>query len=598
MASPPLLRSLPARERLDLPAPEPVGPPPLRLGRVARASRLRVAVRIARWSIGFFGFLAEVGLDRVRGARSDHRLGIRFRAMFQRIGGTAVTVGQEIATRMDILPIAVCDELSHLEDSGPPISIETALDQIRRSLHRDPAELFTLIDPVPISSNVTACMFQAMTDHVTKVVIQVRRPGIEMALDADIRAVSFLLLLAEQLTILPPGRLRVLRENLRDMVLEELDFVERTRHQEVFRRQAKKAGIKKATAPKVARQMIGHQVSVNAFVGGVYLSEVVEAKEKGDLEALAALRARGIVPEELARRIALAFWWSLYEGPFFYADPHPSNIVVQDGGVVQFIDWPRCGAVHFRLRNLHRRITICLWDGRVSEAATLMVQTLLPLPRLDVHDFTKELEQRLWDCSQAMRHVQSPPWERTTAAAWIALLGMARSFGLCVNLDVLRVIHSTLLYDALISRLSDEIDRSLFRRYEREAARRRVAERLGSISLERANLLVRADDLVDRVDEARIWVEGAMAGMPANDLYMSDKASYIADVLIRYLSGIAWFLAAAVAFQLATYGRGLSIGDVIRSIVTSGPFQVVAAVAALVAFRLIVFRIQDVDVES
>jgi hypothetical protein len=50
-------------------------------------------------------------------------------------------------------------------------------------------------------------------------------------------------------------------------------------------------------------------------------------------------------------------------------------------------------------------------------------------------------------------------WERTSARQWLVLIRISQEFNLPMNLHMLRMIRATLLYDSIVLRLDNQLDR-------------------------------------------------------------------------------------------------------------------------------------------
>src|SRR5437763_9269809 len=90
-----------------------VAPRPVRAvkTRIAVLRRYRELVRLARRE-GFGPFLSAAG----RAERTEDAIGVRLRRVLEEAGGVYVKLGQIAATRVDLIPPDVCDELSSLQN--------------------------------------------------------------------------------------------------------------------------------------------------------------------------------------------------------------------------------------------------------------------------------------------------------------------------------------------------------------------------------------------------------------------------------------------------------------------------------------------------
>src|SRR5262249_45122090 len=155
-----------------------------------------------------------------------------------------------LSLRADLLPYAYCAELSKMLDRVKAFPTPQAVAIIERSLGRPLNAIFAVFDPTPIGSASLACVYQATLLSGERVAVKVRRPGIGPLLAADLRALDWLLIIAETLTFIKPGLTTNFRHDLRKMLLGELNFRAEARYQEMFRLRAEKDG-DGVTAPRV-----------------------------------------------------------------------------------------------------------------------------------------------------------------------------------------------------------------------------------------------------------------------------------------------------------------------------------------------------------
>src|ERR671935_1249441 len=74
----------------------------------------------------------------------------RFRETLAELGPTYIKLGQILSARPDILPPDFIAELSHLQDSAPPLTLDTVLRVVEQGLGKPWGELFAEIEPAPL----------------------------------------------------------------------------------------------------------------------------------------------------------------------------------------------------------------------------------------------------------------------------------------------------------------------------------------------------------------------------------------------------------------------------------------------------------------
>ena len=557
--------------------------------------------RLISWLYPVVYYLFYIVIDFVRGRSSPMGRAERVRIALQRMGGTFVKLGQQMSTRLDLLPPELCYELSRLLDDMEPFPVEQAIRAIERTTGTPLAETYAAFDPKPLGSGSVACVYHAVLRTGEEVAIKVRRPGITTVFAADLNALDLLCRIAEFLTIVRPGFTLALRSELRTMFLEELNFRSEARYQDLFRRRAKQDGQKYVTAPKVYIRHSGQEVIVSEYVTGVWLGDLIAAKEAGDKEALEQYRRMNIVPRKVARRLIRARHWSTYENLFYHGDPHPSNVVVRPNNNLVLIDFGACGPTTHRTRRqqleLFRRQAARDVDGMVQ----IFNNMIAPLPHLDLYAFTKAGEAQAWQWIYGFESPHSEWWEHTSANMWIRLFEATREFGIPVNIETIRLMRSSLLYDTVAARLYDKIDmQKEFVLYERDARRRavqRLFDRLrdtwspGRIALEAERMFDVVWRLVYKIQE---FVDEPTAPF----LAAVSKLSYVASAVLRLLLVASIVTSAAALFVVVrNHVRGVDATALLsfRTVFAWPGYWILALLMLAKYYREIQFKLGDID---
>jgi ubiquinone biosynthesis protein len=106
------------------------------------------------------------------------------------VGVTFVKLGQVLATRRDVLPPELIDELSKLQDGVAPTpwsEIEAVLDRERT---RPVPEVFASIDPEPLAAASIAHVHAAVLTGGEEVAVKIQRPGVGPIVERDLDIVG------------------------------------------------------------------------------------------------------------------------------------------------------------------------------------------------------------------------------------------------------------------------------------------------------------------------------------------------------------------------------------------------------------------------
>ena len=591
-----VLGSMPRRKPLEVTG-DRHRPPAFEAVDFPRASTRKVLWRIFGWLRAVLRYEARIGFARLRGGVTDQQRGRLMRRMFEEMGGTGIKLGQQMSIRIDLLPYEVCEELAAMLDRIPPFATAKAVKIIEAAIGGPLNTVFRRLDPKPIGSASVACVYQAELLSGDKVAVKVQRPNIAVDFDADLQAFEALLLLSEVFLLVRPGFFRHLRTELRNMLMEELDFRTEARYQRLFRKYARKDRLKWVTAPKVYDQYTSTNVIVSEFISGVWVSEIIAAVEMNDQEALKFLRENDIDPEKIGRRIMRLSYWSMHEALFIHTDPHPANVIVRPGNKIVMIDFGSCGTISRRSSELRHRVSVCSLDNDISGMAEAALQLFAPLPPIDVEELRKHFEAEFARVLFGLRDPKAEWWEKTTAGMWIRLTKITRAYRLQVNLETIRLFRATMLYDTLGARLWPGIDNKEFRRYLRKAnlrEDRRAKRRQRQRDLKGGRLSRRAqrDQMHRQLEELRWRVDRYSEDVPMRIQAMTSKSSYMVAEGLRFLVGALILTAIAVgAYRYTQSHDDFAVIDILQH-----PLYLVGVTLLLLFItRRVLFRLNDVD---
>src|SRR4051794_12027906 len=291
----------------------------------------------------------------------------RVRRAMEALGPTFVKLGQVLATRVDLFEPEWIAEFSRLHDDSLPAPYESVRDQLTEDLGAPPQEAFAQFDPTPMATGSLAQVYRARLIEGTEVVVKVRRPGIRPVVEADLRLLARLAVLAETenpalRAFKPQQVVREFTESLR----RELDFASEARN--ARRMAANFAGYADADTPPPQLDAAGMPVPVLPVIviPAVYWEServcVQEMVQGIPGTRLASVDEAGLDRRLLARRGARAVLKMIIRDGFFHADPHPGNVFYLAGNRIAFIDFGMVG----RLTEQRREQLMRLMTGLVK----------------------------------------------------------------------------------------------------------------------------------------------------------------------------------------------------------------------------------------
>jgi ubiquinone biosynthesis protein len=271
----------------------------------------RFALRIAR-------------LIERRGAKSGTRLS---RAL-TRLGPAYLKLGQFLATRPDVVGVAMARDLESLQDRLPPFSQVEAEAVIAQSLERPVAQAFVSLGPAVAAASI-AQVHRGETERngVRKsVAVKVLRPDVGTRFHRDLSDFFFVARKAEAYSA-EARRLRLIEviHTMSRSVAMEMDLrleaaalsemAENTNDDPDFR------------VPAVDWDRTTHNVLTMEWVEGIALSDH------------ARLEASKVDLPELGRKVIQSFLRHALRDGFFHADMHPGNLFLDEAGRLVAVDF-------------------------------------------------------------------------------------------------------------------------------------------------------------------------------------------------------------------------------------------------------------------
>ena len=256
----------------------------------------------------------------LRNRYPEQAVGARLRLALQSLGPVWIKFGQMLSTRRDLLPAALVDELSILQDKVAPFPGDEAQQLIEHALGlNDISDLFADFNITPLASasiaQVHTAQLRQEDGSVADIVIKVIRPGIRKQILADLALMDSLAQIAAR--FLPDGKRLRPREvvaEYRKTILDELDLQREAANAIQLKRNFE--GSDSLYIPLVYADHCRNNVMVMERIYGIPVSDIP------------ALQAQGTDMELLAKRGVEVFFTQVFRDSFFHADMHPGNIFV------------------------------------------------------------------------------------------------------------------------------------------------------------------------------------------------------------------------------------------------------------------------------
>jgi predicted unusual protein kinase regulating ubiquinone biosynthesis (AarF/ABC1/UbiB family) len=213
------------------------------------------------------------------------------------------------------------EKLAGLRDAAPAMSWEKVKRVLESEWDEPVEELFSEVEHEALAAASIGQVHRGVLADGRRVAVKVQYPEIADALEADLDLASVLVSLGK---IIAPGLdPRLVAGELRERVLEELDFELEAQNQRTFARAYRDHPF--ICVPPVVTSLCRRRVLVTEWVDGKRFEEILQLDQ--------AQRDR--VGEIIVR----FFFGSMQRLGRFNTDPHPGNYLLGDDGRMAFLDF-------------------------------------------------------------------------------------------------------------------------------------------------------------------------------------------------------------------------------------------------------------------
>ncbi|MET0143860.1 MAG: AarF/UbiB family protein [Ilumatobacteraceae bacterium] len=399
--------------------------------RMSVLRRYRELVRLCRQE-GFGPFLSAAE----RAERTVEAPGVRLRRVLEQAGGVYVKLGQIAATRVDLLPLDVCDELAELQNRVSAESKERMALVLEAELGAPVEEVFAEFDWEPLAAASIGQTYKARLHSGEAVVVKVQRPDIDALMERDLAALALLANLAQRRTPFGQGvRSGEMLGQFADGLRAELDF--RREAGAMSEMAAVLSERSTVRVPKVYRDVSGRRVLVQERFEGVTLTELRRTDDATyDRAALADQLLRATLDQIL--RIG-----------FFHADPHPGNVFALPDGSLGLIDFGAVG----RLDPIQQSAIIDMMVALAHRDVSLLRDGVERVAELSDTTSPEQLERAL--ARLMAEHVR--PGGTVDPAVMEDLVNTLSRFGMRLPTDIVVLSRALVTVDGTLRGLVPEL---------------------------------------------------------------------------------------------------------------------------------------------
>jgi ubiquinone biosynthesis protein len=305
---------------------------------------LRHPVRVVRSVVAPLGRFREL----LANAREENLLHVRYRSVaalaspdlarrlrvvLERSGGMFVKFGQIAATRSDLLPPTLTDELANLHADVARIPPE-GVDAVLHSELGEPVEkAFDSFDAEPLAAASIGQAHRAKLHDGRAVIVKLQRPGLDDLVRRDAAVLRFI---AAQLDRRVEAARRV---GIRDLAQELITSI----NNELDYGREVAAGIQlrenRASDVGVGIPIVHPTLSTERLL---VMDEVVGRS----VSDTAAVDAVPVSRPELARHLLASFLGQILRDGYYHADPHPGNVLIDREGTLWLLDFGAVGRIN------------------------------------------------------------------------------------------------------------------------------------------------------------------------------------------------------------------------------------------------------------
>ncbi len=231
-----------------------------------------------------------------------------------------------MSSRPDLLPAAWVEELAQLQDQARPETFEAVRAVIEEEFGTPLEELFQSFDPQPLAAASIGQVHRARLADGREVAVKIQRPGLDEVIELDMTLLK--VFIDSVRGALPPMDFDTIIGEIQRTVRDELDYRGEARAMREVR--ALLADKPAVTVPATVDTLCGGRVLTSEFIHGRKLTTVLdEYRQQGNEEAIA----------DALHTLLDAWFHQVLVGGVFQADPHPGNLMVDDGRRLVVLDF-------------------------------------------------------------------------------------------------------------------------------------------------------------------------------------------------------------------------------------------------------------------
>jgi ubiquinone biosynthesis protein len=313
-------------------------------------------------TVGVLVPVAVTGLTiaAVRGAPAAWRhVYRRLAVLLMLLGPTFVKAGQVLGSRRDVLPAALCEQLSVLQDSVRPMDPERTRRALAEAYGSGWPDAFAEVEHRPVASGSVACVYRARLHDGREVALKLRRPGVEQVMSLDLALIRFGAGLVARLPVMRGVPVTDVVGNMCTAVHGQMDFA---REAGSLRRLRENLSVvPRVWVPRVYDELSRPRCIVMEFIP--------------DLDVDTARHCTVAARRRFAASGLTAIYQMLFVDGFVHCDMHPGNLYFTRRAQVVVLDAGFSVQLSERLRRLFAEFFMNMSIGNGRNCAEIVIQS-------------------------------------------------------------------------------------------------------------------------------------------------------------------------------------------------------------------------------
>ncbi len=301
---------------------------------------------------------------------------IKLRKAFEELGPTFIKLGQILSKRPDIIPAIYVEELSNLQDNVNPLcfdDMKVAFEGFScplpgvdsASMDFDVLDIFDEFNEEPLACASIAQVYEAVLTG-KKVAVKITRPNLIDTINLDLAILDdFKFIIVKALGFGSNFDIESFLFEFKDLLNKELDLSNEARN--IKRFQANFASVDEVNVPNVYDEFSNENILVMDYMEGTTIRKIPD---------MSVEKKRWY-----SKVISTSYLKQVYVDGFYHADPHSSNIIIQDDGIA-YIDFGAVGIIDDELR----RNMLNLFYGIYKKKMDIVFESFLKITGLNKED--------------------------------------------------------------------------------------------------------------------------------------------------------------------------------------------------------------------